>query len=146
MAISLHSVASKPGSRQRVKRLGRGPGSGRGKTSGKGTKGQRARTGGKSSLKLKGMKQMLLAFPKNRGFQSRFAKDLALRVSRLNVLAADVPVTLQVLQAAGLVRRSDRSAKVIAGGELTKALTIAAGVFVSKGAKAEIERAGGKVA
>lgn len=146
MAISLHSVASKPGSRQRVKRLGRGPGSGRGKTSGKGTKGQRARTGGKSSLKLKGMKQMLLAFPKNRGFQSRFAKDLALRVSRLNVLAADVPVTLQVLQAAGLVRRADRSAKIIAGGELTKALTIASGVFVSKGAKAEIERAGGRVA
>jgi large subunit ribosomal protein L15 len=92
------------------------------------------------------MKQMLLAFPKNRGFQSRFAKDLALRVGRLNVLAADVPVTLQVLQAAGLVRRAERSAKIIAGGELTKALTIAAGVFVSKGAKAEIERAGGKVA
>jgi large subunit ribosomal protein L15 len=145
MAISLHTLAAKPGSRQRVKRLGRGAGSGRGKTSGKGTKGQRSRTGGKSALKLKGMKQMLLSFPKNRGFQSRFSKDSAVRVGRLNVLEVTAPVTLEVLQAAGLVRRSERSAKIIAGGELTKSLTIAAGIFVSKGAKAEIERAGGKV-
>jgi ribosomal protein L15 len=49
------------------------------------------------------------------------------------------------LQDAGFVRRADRSAKIIAGGELTKSLTVAAGVSVSKGAKAEIERAGGKV-
>ncbi len=145
MPISLHTIASKTGSRQRVKRLGRGAGSGRGKTSGKGTKGQRSRTGGKSALKLKGMKQMLLSFPKNRGFRSRFSKDSAIRVGRLNTLEVKGPITLKVLQDAGLVQRSERSAKIVAGGELTKSITIAAGVFVSKGAKAEIERAGGKV-
>ncbi len=146
MAITLHSIASKPGARTGTRRIGRGPGSGRGKTAGKGTKGQRSRTGGKTALKLKGMKQMLLSFPKNRGFRSRFAKDTVLRVSRLSALEEGVPVTMQVLQAAGLMRRGDRSVKIVAGGELKKKLTIAKGVTLSAGAKAEIERAGGTIA
>lgn len=146
MAITLHNIVSKSGARTRTKRIGRGAGSGRGKTAGKGTKGQRSRTGGKSALKLKGMKQMLLSFPKNRGFRSRFTKDTVLRVSRLSELAEGTPVTIQVLQAANLMRRGDRSVKIVAGGELKKKLTIAKGVSVSAGAKAEIERMGGSIA
>ncbi len=145
MAITLHSIVSSKGSRTHTRRIGRGPGSGRGKTAGKGTKGQRSRTGGKTALKLKGMKQMLLSFPKNRGFQSRFAKDVAIRVGRLSVLAEGTPITIQVLQAAGLMRRGDRSVKIIAGGELKQKLTIGKGVLVSAGAKTEIERAGGTI-
>ncbi len=146
MAITLHSVASAKGARTHSKRLGRGAGSGRGKTSGKGTKGQRSRTGGKKSLKLKGMKQMLLSFPKNRGFKSRFTKDSAVRVARLSVLPEGSRVNLEVLRAANLISRSAKSAKILAGGELKKKLMVAADVFVTAGAKTEIERLGGSVA
>lgn len=146
MAISLHSVAAKRGARTSSKRIGRGMGSGRGKTAGKGTKGQRSRTGGRSALKLKGLKQMLLSFPKNRGFQSRYAKDATIRVERLSILPDNTRVTLSALKDAGLVRRSDRSVKILSGGTLSKKLILAADVSVSKGAKAEIERAGGQIA
>lgn len=146
MAISLHSIAPKRGARTEAFRIGRGAGSGRGKTAGKGTKGQRSRTGGKSALKLKGLKQMLLSFPKNRGFQSRFAKDALIRVGRLSKLADDSTVNLQALRSANLILRTDRSVKIVAGGELKKKLNIAKGISVSAGAKAEIERAGGKIA
>ena len=143
MAITLHNIAAKAGARTHSRRLGRGPGSGRGKTAGKGTKGQRSRTGGKTALKLKGMKQMLLSFPKNRGFQRRFAKDVAIRVSRLSILPAGTVVTIQTLQAASLMRRGDRSAKLVAGGDLKVKLTISKDVAVSAGAKIAIERAHG---
>lgn len=145
MAITLHNIASKHGSRTAAFRIGRGAGSGRGKTAGKGTKGQRSRTGGKSALKLKGMKQMLLSFPKNRGFRSRFAKDAVIRVSRLSALGDGSKVTLDSLRAADLILRTDRSVKIVAGGQLTKKLIIAKDVSLSAGAKAEIERAGGMI-
>lgn len=146
MAITLHTISASSGSRAKSRRIGRGPGSGRGKTAGKGTKGQRSRTGGKSSLKLKGMKQMLLSFPKNRGFRSRFTKDTVIRVGRLSELEEGTTVTMKVLQDADLMVRTARSVKIVAGGDLKKKLTIAKGVTLSAGAKAEIERAGGTIA
>ena len=146
MTLSLHAIAAKPGSRTPAFRIGRGAGSGRGKTAGKGTKGQRSRTGGRSALKLKGMKQMLLSFPKNRGFQSRFDKDVTIQVSRLSILPDNTRITLAVLKEAGLVNRADRSVKILSGGTLSKKLILASDVKVSKGAKAEIERAGGQMA
>jgi large subunit ribosomal protein L15 len=146
MAITLHQLAAKRGARTRVKRLGRGQGSGRGKTAGKGTKGQRARTGGRKALKLKGMKQMLLSFPKNRGFQSRYAKDAVVRIERLSVFADGSRVALADLKTAGLIGRAARSVKILAGGSLAKKLTHAPDVTISSAAKTEIERAGGTCA
>lgn len=145
MPISLHTIAAKPGSRTAAFRIGRGAGSGRGKTAGKGTKGQRARTGGRSALKLKGMKQMLLSFPKNRGFKSYKQKEAVLCVGDLSVLAPTSRVTLTLLRSEGLIGRADLSVKILSGGTLKKKLTIASGILISKGAKIEVERAGGTI-
>ena len=142
MALTLHTLSSSKGSKTKTKRVGRGQSSGRGKTAGRGTKGQRARTGGKKKLKLKGMKQMILGFPKNRGFRSRFAEAATVPLSRLKVFGAGEKVDLDLLKKHGLVKRSDRRAKVVSGGELTKKLTLI-GIQTSVSAKAAIEKAGG---
>ncbi|HEU0051133.1 MAG TPA: uL15 family ribosomal protein, partial [Patescibacteria group bacterium] len=86
MALSLHTLHPVKGSRTKKFRVGRGLGSGRGKTAGRGTKGQRARTGGRKRLRLKGLKQMLLAFPKTRGFQSLNQKTVAISLIQLATL------------------------------------------------------------
>lgn len=137
----------KPGKGRQAgkKRVGRGQGSGKGKTAGRGTKGQRARSGGKKKLKLKGMKQILLTFPKSRGFQSGFGPSATVSVSQLEVFGAGSAITLKSLRQKGLMKRSDRSAKIVDGGELAKKLTIGEDVAVSASAKAKIEKAGGEV-
>lgn len=145
MTLTLHTLKPSKGSREKSFRIGRGLGSGRGKTAGRGTKGQKSRTGGKKKLNLKGMKQMLLSFPKNRGFQSLRQKPVALRLPMLNEFADGSLVTLETLKEAKLIRRTDRNAKIVgATGELTKKLTIS-GINVSATAKAAIEKAGGTV-
>lgn len=144
MSLSLNTLKPAHGSRSKSRRIGRGPGSGRGKTAGKGTKGQKSRTGGRKKLKLKGLKQMLLAFPKNRGFQSRFPKARAIRVERLEKFPAGASITLEALRKQGLMTRRDISAKIVGGGTLTKALKIS-GIPVSASSKVAIEKAGGSV-
>lgn len=144
-SISLHSIASSHGSRLKKSRIGRGLGSGRGKTSGRGTKGQRSRTGGRRALKLKGLKQMLLSFPKLRGFQSRRRKLAAISLRRLEAMYADgATVTLETLREVGLITRSDRAAKIVGAGILTKKLTVQ-GISFTPAAKSAIEKAGGQV-
>lgn len=142
MTLSLHTLSPKKGSRIKRFRIGRGQSSGRGKTAGRGTKGQRARTGGRNKLKLKGMKQMLLGFPKLRGFQSRFEKAATVPLNRLNVFAENETVTLASLKQKRLIRKTAKSAKIVGGGSLGKKLTFR-GVAVSQGVKAAIESAGG---
>ena len=139
----MHTLAPQAGARTKSFRVGRGHGSGRGKTAGRGTKGQRSRSGGRNKLKMKGMKQMLLSFPKWRGFQSRYDKARAIRVEDLSVFADGARVTMATLRQMGLINRSNRSAKIVAGGSLSKKLTIA--IPVTAGAKSAIEAAGGMI-
>lgn len=145
MSLSLHTIAPNEGSHERSFRIGRGHGSGRGKTAGKGTKGQRARSGGKGGLILKGMKQMLLSFPKVRGFQSYTSKIVAIPVQRLDVFPDGTKIDVKALQEAGLLHRDERTAKIIGGTELTHKVNVV-GLSVTASAKALIEKAGGSVA
>jgi len=144
MSLSLHTLKPSHGCRTKSRRIGRGPGSGRGKTAGKGTKGQKARTGGRKKLQLKGLKQMLLSFPKNRGFQSRYPKAHAITLDQLESFGAGSSVTLDALRAKGMMTRRDVSAKIVGNGKLTKALKIS-GIAVTATAKAAIESAGGTI-
>lgn len=144
MSLSLNNLKPAHGSRTKSFRIGRGHGSGRGKTAGKGTKGQKARTGGGKKLQLKGLKQMLLGFPKTRGFQSRYPKARAIPLARLEAFQAGTTVSVETLKAQGLMTRRDVSAKIVGGGKFSKALKVS-GVTVSATAKAAIEAAGGSV-
>lgn len=140
----MHALAPAKGARTKSFRIGRGLGSGRGKTAGRGTKGQKSRSGGSNKLVLKGMKQMLLAFPKSRGFQSRFVKAATVPVAKLAAFEDGSKVDLATLKAKGLVLRTALSAKVIGGGELKKKMHLK-GIATTAGAKAQIEAAGGSV-
>lgn len=144
MAISLHTLAPSKGSRRKKTRVGRGYASGRGTTAGRGTKGQRARTGGRKRLKLKGLKQMLLAFPKSRGFTSTHATVYAVPVDRVMVKFQDGDrVDLDSMKAKSLVPKSAVLAKIIGGGEVTKKLSFK-DIRATASVKEAIEKAGGK--
>src|SRR5260221_5276588 len=100
MSISLHTIAPSKGARTKSFRVGRGNASGRGTTAGRGTKGQRARTGGRNRLKLKGLKQMLLAFPKLRGTKSFREKPATVPLDRIvKLFNAGEQLTLATLRA-----------------------------------------------
>lgn len=143
----MHTLAPKKGSRTKAFRIGRGPGSGRGKTAGRGTKGQRSRTGGKKKLGLKGMRHMLLAFPKMHGFQSRFPKAVTLTLKQLEKhFENGALVNIEALRNAGLLVRTDRKAKIVGTGVISKKITVSSDILVSETAKAAIEKAGGSFA
>jgi len=144
MSITLHSLTPNKGARTKKVRVGRGLGSGIGKTAGRGTKGQRSRSGGRNKLRLKGLKQMLLGFPKQRGFRSLTAKVEAVPLARLDALKEGVRIDLKTLKHAGLVSRSAQSAKLVGNGPLTKKLTFK-GIRATTGAKAAVEKAGGSL-
>lgn len=144
-SLSLSTIAPSKGARTKSFRIGRGNASGRGTTSGKGTKGQRARTGGRRGLKLKGLKQMLLSFPKLRGFQSRFPKAESVTLVRLaKAYNAGEKVDLTSLKAKRLISTTAEKAKIVGAGEVGKALVVT-GVYASETAKAAIEKSGGSV-
>ncbi len=144
MAISLHTLAPNRGSRPKKTRLGRGYASGRGTTAGRGTKGQRARTGGRKRLKLKGLKQMLLAFPKTRGFVSTFPTVYAVPLKRvMEKFQADERVDLDSLKAKDLIPKRAVLAKIIGGGEADKRLVIK-DIRVTTSVKAALEKAGAR--
>lgn len=144
MSLSLHTLAPHSGSRPRKTRVGRGYASGRGTTAGRGTKGQRARTGGRKRLKLKGLKQMLLAFPKTRGFQSTFPEVTAIPTARLMAaFPAEARIDVLALKKAHLMPKSAVYAKVIGNGVVEKAFVLV-GIRATASAKAAIEKAGGR--
>ncbi len=142
--MELNTLSPAPGSHKAKKRVGRGIGSGSGKTSGSGHKGQKARSGGTVPPGFEGGQMPLqMRLPKY-GFSSRIGRVSAeVRTSELNKLDADV-VTIDVLRKANLITAEIKRAKVMLSGEVTKAVTLQ-GIGVTKGARAAIEAAGGKV-
>ena len=142
--MRLNTLSPAAGSKPSKKRLGRGIGSGLGKTCGRGHKGQKSRSGGSVRAGFEGgqmpLKQRLPKF----GFTSR--KSLItteVRISELHKVDGDV-VSLETLKAANLVTKDIRFVKIVLSGEITRSVTVK-GLRVTKGAKAAIEAAGGKI-
>ena len=142
--MRLNSLSPAPGSKKNAKRVGRGIGSGDGKTAGRGHKGQKARSGGSVRPGFEGGQMPLQKRLPKYGFTSRMARTNAqIRVAELALIEGDV-VDLAALKAADLVKDCVTRARVFLSGELTKAVTVK-GLTVTKGARAAIEQAGGKV-
>ena len=143
--MRLNTMKPAAGSHKARRRVGRGIGSGLGKTAGRGHKGQKSRSGGFHKVGFEGGQMPLQRRLPKRGFVSRSRDDVAeVRLSDL----ARLPVTdidLLALKAAGLVPSIAKSAKVIRTGKLDKAVKLS-GIGVTKGAKSVIEAAGGSVA
>jgi large subunit ribosomal protein L15 len=146
--IGLHNLMPAPGSHRGRRRVGRGPGSGLGKTSGKGHKGSMARSGhggpGGGKPHFEGGQMPITRRIPKRGFTNPFREES--QVVRLNDLTQVVgdDVNVETLLAAGLIRGSKGPAKLLANGEPSRAFTVR-GVKVSASAKAKIEAAGGRV-
>jgi large subunit ribosomal protein L15 len=142
--MQLNTLKSAKGSRPTKKRVGRGIGSGTGKTCGRGHKGQKSRTGGGIRAGFEGGQQPLqMRLPKF-GFNSAKARVTAeVTLSELGQIDSEV-IDLQALKDADLIRDGMLRAKVMLSGEIKKAVTLK-GIRVTKGARAAIEAAGGKV-
>ncbi|MBV9250299.1 MAG: 50S ribosomal protein L15 [Acetobacteraceae bacterium] len=148
--MKLNELRDNPGARPRSKRLGRGIGSGKGKTSGKGVKGQKARTGVALNGFEGGQMPIYRRLPK-RGFHNLFRKEYAplnLGVLEAAIVAGKLdaaqPITEESLAAAGLVHRKLDGVRLLANGEITRAITITVS-GASAAAKAAVEKAGGSV-
>lgn len=143
--MHLNTIAPAPGSKKNAKRLGRGIGSGKGKTAGKGHKGQRARAGGYHKLGFEGGQMPLHRRLPKFGFTPIVKTDaMELRLSSLNKLKTN-EVSLAMLREAGLIPNQVKTVKIILNGEINKSYSVASDVRVTKGAKAAILAAGGKV-
>ena len=142
--MKIHELSPAPGSNKPVKRIGRGPASGQGKTAGKGHKGQKARAGRGMRPGFEGGQMPLQRRLPKRGFNNIFAKEIAIvNVSALDAAFEDgATVDAAALMEKGLVKRELDGIKVLGNGEITKKLTVKASAF-SKEAKAKIEAAGG---
>lgn len=141
--MQLNTLRSAPGSRPTKHRVGRGIGSGLGKTGGRGHKGQTSRSGGKIAPGFEGGQQPLHRRLPKFGFTSLKAMDRAeVRTSELAKVEGDV-VTLQALKDADIIRQDVRRVKVMLSGEVGRALTLK-GIAATKGARAAVEAAGGK--
>ena len=144
--MKLHELSPNPGSRQRRKRVGRGDSSGLGKTAGRGEKGQKSRTGSKVRPFFEGGQIPLFRRLPKRGFNQPDHIEYALvnlNILEDNFAAGDV-VDAESLRAKKLLGKAEKMIKILANGELTKALTVKAEKF-SAAAQAKIEAAGGKV-
>ena len=142
--MRLNTLSPALGSRKNAKRVGRGIGSGVGKTAGRGHKGQKSRSGGKVRPGFEGGQMPLQKRLPKYGFSSRMSKTSAqVRLGELGGVNADV-IDLEALKAADLVKDDATRARVFLSGELNKAVTVK-GLAVTKGAREAIESAGGKV-
>jgi len=142
--VHLNTLKPAEGSKPSAKRVGRGIGSGLGKTCGRGHKGQKARSGGMPKVGFEGGQMPLYRRLPKVGFRSRKAKYSAeVRLNEIASLDAEV-VDLLALKAANVIRNDVKSVKVILSGEINKAVTIR-GLGVTKGARTAIETAGGKI-
>ena len=146
MSMRLNDLHPGAGSKRGRRRVGRGPGSGWGKTAGRGQKGQKARSGGGVRPGFEGGQLPLqMRIPKF-GFRSRVGLVTAeVRTSELAKVDGDA-VTLEVLQKANVVRRDMRRARIMLSGDVTRAFNVSGDdIKVTKGARAAIEAAGGSV-
>ena len=142
--MNLHELSPAEGATKSSKRIGRGHGSGWGKTTGKGHKGQKARSGGSIRPGFEGGQMPLQRRVPKRGFNNIFAKTIvAINVSALNAFEDGVEVTAQALIEKGIVKNACDGIKVLGNGTLTKKLTVKVAAF-SESAKQKIEAAGGK--
>jgi large subunit ribosomal protein L15 len=142
--MQLNTLSPAPGSTKARKRVGRGIGSGWGKTCGTGHKGQKSRTGGTVRPGFEGGQMPLqMRLPKY-GFSSRIGRKTAeVRTSELNQVDVDV-ITVEALRKANLITANITRVKVMLSGDVTKAVTVD-GLGVTKGARVAIEAAGGKI-
>ena len=142
--MRLNTLRPAPGSRRARLRVGRGASAGQGKTCGRGTKGQRARKGGYHKVGFEGGQMPLQRRMPKVGFRSDIKRSRAeVRLHELEKVAAEV-VDLDALLKAGVVPPGTERAKVVLSGEIKKAVTLK-GVGATKGARAAIEAAGGKI-
>jgi large subunit ribosomal protein L15 len=142
--MRLNNIKPSNGSRAVSKRVGRGIGSGLGKTSGRGHKGQKSRSGGYHKVGFEGGQMPIQRRLPKVGFRSRKSLTNAeIRLSELNVVEGDT-VDLLSLRAANLISENVNTVKIFQSGEVKKAVTVK-GLRVTKGARAAIEAAGGKV-
>ena len=143
--MKLHELSPVEGSKKKSKRIGRGHGSGWGKTAGKGHKGQKARSGGSIRPGFEGGQMPLQRRVPKRGFNNIFAKNVvAVNLSVLNRKFNDGDtVDAEALKAAGVVKNGFDAVKVLGNGKIDKKLNVKVSAY-SKSAKAAIEAAGGK--
>jgi large subunit ribosomal protein L15 len=142
--MKLNEISPAEGSKKDRKRVGRGIGSGLGKTAGRGHKGQKSRTGGYHKVGFEGGQMPLQRRLPKRGFASRTARyNAEVRLYQLQVMNADM-IDMDVLKAEKIVGHDTKKVKIINTGELARAITVK-GLAVTKGAQAAIEAAGGKV-
>ena len=141
--MRLNTIKPADGAKRTAKRVGRGIGSGDGKTAGRGHKGQKSRSGGYHKVGFEGGQMPLQRRLPKVGFRSYLARITdEIRLAELEKADADV-IDLDVLRKAGLISRKIKRVKIIAGGTIGKAVTIK-GLRATKGARAAIEAAGGK--
>ncbi len=142
--MKLHELSPAVGSKQDAKRIGRGHGSGNGKTAGKGHKGQKARAGRGFRAGFEGGQMPLQRRIPKRGFNNIFAEDvIAINVAALEVFDNGTVVDAALLADKGIIKDTNAALKILACGKLTKSLTVKANAF-SAGATEKITAAGGK--
>jgi large subunit ribosomal protein L15 len=146
MAIGLNNLRAPAGSTHKKKRVGRGPGSGLGKTAGRGEKGQKSRSGYSAKIGFEGGQMPLHRRLPKRGFTNIFKKEwIEISLAALDQhFAADDEVTPELLHERGLIKKARRDVVVLGTGELTKALKVSAHRF-TKSARERIQQAGGTV-
>lgn len=141
--MNLHSLKNTPGARKTRKRLGRGTGSGLGKTSGRGHKGQYARSGHKHKLGFEGGQMRLIRRLPKRGFKNATRREyLAVNVSALNIFEAGTEVTPELIKSKGLANGESDGIKILGNGVIDRKLKVKAQAFSAE-AKSKIEAAGG---
>lgn len=142
--MKLYELSPASGSTKEVKRVGRGHGSGWGKTAGKGHKGQNARSGGGVRPGFEGGQMPMTRRIPKRGFNNIFATNYStVNVSDLEKFVDGTVVDAELLKASGLIKKINDGVKILGNGELSKNLTVKAAAF-SASAKEKIEKAGGK--
>ncbi len=146
MVLSLNNLHPAPGSTHKKKRVGRGPGSGLGKTAGRGNKGQKSRSGYSAKIGFEGGQMPLQRRLPKRGFTNIFKKEwIEVSLAALDrSFEAGEEITPEVLHERGLIKKAKRDVVVLGTGELTKALKVSAHRF-TKSAREKIEGAGGSV-
>lgn len=143
--MKLHELQPVKGSKHSQKRVGRGTGSGTGKTSAKGQKGQNSRSGGGTRPGFEGGQMPLYRRLPKRGFTNIFAKEIVeVNLGRLNIFEDDTEVTEALLKERGIISKTLDGVKILGNGTLEKKLTVKVSRF-SKSAIEKIEAAGGKV-
>lgn len=144
MALALNNLHPAPGSTHKKKRVGRGPGSGLGKTAGRGNKGQKSRSGYSAKVGFEGGQMPLHRRLPKRGFTNIFKKEwLEVSLAALDKnFGAGEEITPELLHERGLIKKSKHDVVVLGNGDVTKALRISAHRF-TKSAREKIEKAGG---